>query len=208
MEQIKIIVFDCETTGLPKRYDAPADEVENWPRITQLAYNTYQGSELIKRVKTLIKPDGWAIPTVEQLIAEGNKNPNFFADNNMSTERCQAEGRPISEVMTEFVAERLACDIAVAHNISFDGKICRAEMIRLGMGVEFTAKKICTMQKTTNFCKIPKATGNGFKWPTLTELHQVLFNSPFDGAHDAGGDVEACAKCFFELINRGIISLS
>ena len=35
----------------------------------------------------------------------------------------------------------------------------------------------------------------------LTELHFKLFESDFDGAHDASID-DATARCFFELIKK------
>lgn len=30
--------FDTETTGLPKNWRAPMHDLDNWPRIIQLAY--------------------------------------------------------------------------------------------------------------------------------------------------------------------------
>tara|TARA_B110000908_G_C9962776_1_gene317636 strand:+ start:106 stop:219 length:114 start_codon:yes stop_codon:yes gene_type:complete len=35
---MKILFFDTETTGLPKDFNAPIEEVENWPRLVQLGY--------------------------------------------------------------------------------------------------------------------------------------------------------------------------
>ena len=32
------LFFDTETTGLPKRWNAPVTEVDNWPRLVQLAW--------------------------------------------------------------------------------------------------------------------------------------------------------------------------
>ena len=62
------------------------------------------------------------------------------------------------------------------------------------------------MQTTTNFCQIPGP--YGYKLPTLTELHQKLFDTLFNGTHDALCDVSACAKCFFELKKRGVLKIS
>jgi DNA polymerase III epsilon subunit-like protein len=45
----------------------------------------------------------------------------------------------------------------------------------------------------------------GHKWPKLSELHQKLFGVTFEEAHDAAVDIEATAKCFWELKRRGII---
>jgi len=39
----------------------------------------------------------------------------------------------------------------------------------------------------------------------LSELHLKLFDTPFEGAHDAKEDVQACANCFFELRRRSIL---
>ena len=36
------------------------------------------------------------------------------------------------------------------------------------------------------------------------ELHQFLFNTGFDNAHNALNDVKATGKCLEELIRRGI----
>ena len=44
--------------------------------------------------------------------------------------------------------------------------------------------------------------GRGGKWlPTLTELHQYLFDQSFAEAHNATADVEATSRCFLELLS-------
>src|SRR5690606_6210777 len=59
----------------------------------------------------------------------------------------------------------------------------------------------------TDFCQIPGGRGGGFKWPTLSELHNKLFNTPFDEAHNAAADVNATSRCFFELVRLEVISI-
>src|SRR5690606_29743863 len=49
-------------------------------------------------------------------------------------------------------------------------------------------------------CQLPGGRGGKFKLPTLTELHQRLFDTPFSEAHNATADVEATGRCFLELI--------
>jgi hypothetical protein len=56
-----------------------------------------------------------------------------------------------------------------------------------------------------SFCRLPSKSGRGYKWPTLAELHLQLFEEEFTGSHNAGADVKACARCYFELRKRGII---
>ena len=35
------LIFDTETTGLPKRWDAPITDVNNWPRCVQIAWQLH-----------------------------------------------------------------------------------------------------------------------------------------------------------------------
>lgn len=187
-----ILVFDTETTGLPKDWSAPVEQVDNWPRIIQLAWALYdEDGNLLESFSKPIKPDGWVVP-----------KEKFWIDNGHSTERCEAEGVAIADALAVFIVMRMNADFSVAHNMSFDGRILRAEMIRLGLTTEFTAPKICTMKSSAKYVGLPRN-----KWPKLEELHRFLFNCEFEGAHDAGADVAACAKCLFELIKREIILL-
>ena len=57
----------------------------------------------------------------------------------------------------------------------------------------------CT-ELTAELCKLPGGRGGKFKLPTLTELHEFLFQSSFQEAHNASADVEATTRCFLELI--------
>ena len=36
------LLFDTETTGLPKNWKAPVTDVDNWPRLVQIAWLTYE----------------------------------------------------------------------------------------------------------------------------------------------------------------------
>ena len=35
------IIFDTETTGLPRDYNAPMSDVDNWPRLVQIAWQLH-----------------------------------------------------------------------------------------------------------------------------------------------------------------------
>ena len=63
----------------------------------------------------------------------------------------------------------------------------------------------CT-ETTASLCQLPGGRVGKFKLPTLTELHQHLFKSPFAEAHNATADVEATTRCFLELLRRGSYS--
>lgn len=190
------LFFDTETTGKPKSFNASFKDLDNWPRITQLAWQVYNSDgELFKSFSSLIIPDKWEIP-----------KEKFFIDNNMSTERCKKEGIKIELALNNFLQEIENCKYILAHNLNFDLNVCASEMFRLGLFSINKPIKVCTMLATTDIVQIPSAFNNSFKWPSLTELHNFLFNCDFEGAHDALDDVNAMAKCFFELKKKGLIS--
>jgi hypothetical protein len=38
---MRILFFDTETSGLPKNWNAPVEQIENWPRLVQIAWQIY-----------------------------------------------------------------------------------------------------------------------------------------------------------------------
>lgn len=193
---MNFLFFDCETTGTPKNYKASYEDVDNWPRVTQLAWMLCDESgDILAEHQSLITPDGWEVP-----------REKFFIDNNMSTERCQAEGQPIGMLLAMLMESKQNADFLVAHNLNFDHRVVWAEFIRAGIEPKRGMVKICTMMKSTKFCNLPNPKGYGApKWPKLEELHFKLFGKDFDGAHDAMADVIAMKNSFFELVRLGVI---
>ncbi|PWJ42278.1 3'-5' exonuclease [Sediminitomix flava] len=189
------LVFDTETTGLPKNWKAPMTDLDNWPRIIQLAWAFYDDSyQLVEKKVDLIKPDGWVMPT-----------DTFWIENGFSQEKSEAEGIPITDALNSFKDKLEESNYLIAHNMSYDYNVAGAEFIRFMMRSQNKPQKICTKDSSTDYCKIPGP--YGYKWPTLMELHTFLFEEGFEGAHDALADVEACARCFFELKKRNIIQI-
>lgn len=192
---MKVLFFDTETNGKPIDYKAPITNLDNWPRIIQLGW-VFDDDGVITEMQSLIKPDGWEIP-----------EEDFWINHGYSTEGNELLGSPMPEVLERFCQDLSKADVVVAHNIAFDYPITAAEMIRYGISPEKKSRqKICTMESSTNYCKIPGKYRN-WKWPNLTELHEKLFNEGFDGAHDALSDVRACARCFNELVKLGVITV-
>ncbi len=191
-----ILVYDTETTGLPRDWNAPLKDGENWPRLVQLAWQLHTpDGKLVSRGNRIVKPDGFTIPY------------NAAKVHGITTERATEVGLPLTEVMEEFGRDLDQAEHVMGHNIEFDVNIMGAEWIRLGASAERVTDKalIDSKDEATEFCAIPGGRGGKFKWPTLTELHEKLFGEGFGDAHDAAYDVDATAKCFFALVQRGVI---
>ncbi len=188
------LFFDTETTGLPRNWRAPVTDLDNWPRMVQLAFLLCDGKgNQLSSGDYLIKPEGFVIP------------PSAVQIHGISTGRAMLEGAPLGQVLQLFYELVADAEVLVAHNISFDEKIVGSELIRAGMPNTLPSKrKICTMESTTDFCAIKGPYGN--KWPKLSELYFRLFGTVFDEAHNAAVDMQATAKCFWELKRRGVIA--
>ncbi|MDC9721456.1 MAG: exonuclease domain-containing protein [Urechidicola sp.] len=187
------LFFDTETTGLPLNWKAPVTDLNNWPRLVQLAYLIYdKNGLLISEGDFIIKPDGFSIPKDSSEI------------HGISNKEALLIGKDISSVLKDFSSLIEQVKYLVAHNISFDEKIIGSELIRNGMKNIIPSKnKICTMESTTVFCAINGPFG--YKWPKLSELHFKLFGNHFEEAHNASIDVKATAKCFWKLREKGLI---
>lgn len=187
------LIYDTETTGLPKDWNAPMTDVNNWPRCVQIAWQLHDDrGRLIDHQDYLIIPDGFDIPFESENV------------HGISTQLAATDGEPLEEVLHKFNEALGKANFIVGHNLGFDVNIMGCEFHRLGIDTKLTNKAVldtCT-ENTAALCEIPGGRGGKFKLPKLGELHEKLFNASFEEAHNATADVEATTRCFFELIRR------
>merc|ERR1711974_482201 len=139
------------------------------------------------------QPEGFNIPYDPEKI------------HGISTELAQEQGVPLNEVLEKFKDALGKTKFVVGQNVTFDLNIMGAEFVRANIAnqlQELPVLDTCT-EHTAELCQIPGGRYGKFKLPTLTELHQFLFNTPFAEAHNATADVEATTRCFLELIRLG-----
>ena len=191
------LIFDTETTGLPKRWDAPITDTDNWPRCIQIAWQLHDDmGRLIAHEDYLVKPDGFNIPYDAEKI------------HGISTELAQEQGFKLSDVLEKFNSALSQTKFIVGQNLGFDINIMGAEFHRLGFDNLLTKLPVldtCT-EITASLLQLPGGRGGKFKLPNLTELHKYLFNKPFSEAHNATADVEATTRCFFALLKREVFT--
>jgi DNA polymerase III epsilon subunit-like protein len=189
------LFFDTETTGLPLSRNARNHDVENWPRLVQLAWILTGEDKCVTRNRIII-PWGFEIPAAATGI--------HGITNGMASEM----GISIQEAMLEFMVAAEMADLLIGHGVDFDKSVVGAELIRLVMESEYegfkSIKRFDTMQKSTKICKLPKSNGGGYKWPKLQELHKHLFGEEFVEAHNALADVQATVKCYEALVELGV----
>ena len=187
------LVFDTETTGIPKNWKAPVTDLDNWPRLVELAWLLCEpDGRVVEQYSAIVRPEGFTIPADAARV------------HGITTERAIEEGEPLQSVLGTFAEAVASAGTLVAHNMRFDEKIVGAELLRARIPSAFEGRpRQCTMLSSTTYCGLPGKYGP--KWPTLEELHVALFGVSPEVSHKAGADAAVCARCFFELRAKGVL---
>ena len=140
----------------------------------------------IREASHIVRPPWWRpIPS------------GAVAIHGITTSYARKHGKPLVDVLRAFIADTSVADTIVCHNAAFDTGVLMAEMQR--SGINFNLSR-CTMEESTDFCQLHWYDGAPkYKWPKLTELHEILFGESFNEAHDAMADDRATMRCFFAL---------
>lgn len=203
-----VMIFDTETTGLPKSYNLLYSKINEWPYIVQLSYVIYDTlrNKIVKIVDRIIKlPDGIMIPD------------DSIAIHKITNEMSIKNGSHIKDCLKEFEKDMDKVYVIVGHNLSFDINMIKAECMRqidLEKQIHncqeyhlimknFEKKfKYCTMQESIDLCCIKRLKKDGKeynKFPKLSELHEFLFGYIPNNLHNALYDVFICLRCFCKL---------
>lgn len=186
------LVFDCSGIDKPKDWKAPFSDTFAWPRMIHISWIILD-SEL--------KP----IDDYDQII-----NPEGFSFSADIEKRCRIDqedidtkGAPLEDVLKAFEESLKQVEYVVAHNLNFNENVLAAEFLRKGLSHSlFTKERVCLMQESTFFCKLPSKTG-GYKWPSLSELHSIIFKKSYAPPNNARADVIAATRCFKALVIAG-----
>lgn len=193
----RIIIFDTETTGLPKLKRLSAmDSKDNWPDIVSICWRVFEDTKEISNNYYIIRPEGWVIPE------------DSFKIHKISQERAMKEGASLNDVLMKFKNDITSSDMIIAHNLEFDKNvILNAYLWRLHMPIEFwfSIKEFCTADMSKNVLKLPGRFPNSkdpYKIPSLNELYVDTFKeaAPPD-AHSAERDVDVLQKIVWKRWN-------
>ena len=163
---MKVLIFDTETTGLPKTRATAIQQKDNWPHIVSISWLVLESNtnEILTKKSYVVKPNGWDIPAESSAI------------HGISTEFAEKTGESLKVVMDEFM--NTPHDMIVAHNLDFDENVVANAMI-WDLGVYnfygFDKPKYCTMVLSKEMCKLPSTFRTGYKSPKLSELYEHVF---------------------------------
>jgi DNA polymerase III epsilon subunit-like protein len=207
---MKVLIFDTETTGLPKTRIISQDTLNSWPHIVQfsfIVFDTNQNEIIIEKDFIIKMIDG-----IE--ISQDSANIHGIT-NEISREK----GTSIEDVLCRFFYYLREVDLLVGHNISFDINMVNVELLRIIYNKTYPREHIsayksdlhllanfknifCTMQETIDLCAIKTLDRNGReynKYPKLSELHEKMFGTIPKNLHNSLIDILITLRCFMKL---------
>lgn len=193
-----IMVWDCETTGLPSRGRTLDDPAQ--PRLVQLA-------------ALLLEPDGTERASLSVIVNPGVPiPPEAVAVHGIDNALAARAGIPERWAVTLWHQLARRAGLLVAHNIGFDWLLMSMAWARAGGEGAKSCEdrhgarpRFCTMEAAApvvNLPPTPKMLRAGFtkpKAPKLAECVRHFWDEDHAGAHDALADVRATARLYFRL---------
>lgn len=188
------IVFDLETTGLPKyesksfnSYYNPSDYHKyDSSRVIQLGYIVLnEKNEIIAKKCFIVKP------------TFGIENAHIHG---ITEKQANEQGLELDIVLNEFYKDVKNCGLLISHNLMFDKNVLLSEVYRRGFDLLkdkiLSIDTYCTMLNGKNILKL-------IKYPKLIELVKLVdSNDNWIQKHDAMDDCEKCLKCYLKLMYK------
>ena len=207
---MRFLVFDTETTGLPKSKFISPSTLPEWPHIVQFSYLIYDSS-----LNDIIETKDYLIKLPENISISEESTKIHGITNEMS----EYIGITINEVLNEFFNYLRGVDKIIGHNIEFDINMIKVALLRLINSDYLTKEQLkiykydlhylsnfknisCTLKDSIEFCNIQTLDKNGkpyLKYPKLIELHQKLFNKLPINLHNSFNDILVTLRCYMKL---------
>ena len=209
---MRVLIFDTETTGLPKSRSINPDSLHLWPHIVQFSYIIYDIS------------DNDVCVTEDNIIRVADDveiSAESSAIHGITNEISKSGGVDLNQVLSGFFGALKNVDILVGHNISFDINVVIVELLRIiyNQSNIVPADQLlsyktylhmlnnyqnihCTMQNSIDMCGIKVMGKNGReynKFPKLSELHQKLFGSVPNNLHNSLNDILITLRCYIMI---------
>lgn len=209
---MRVLIFDTETTGLPKSRSINPDSLHLWPHIVQFSYIIY---DVTDNDICVIEDNIIRVADDVEISQES------AAIHGITNEISKSGGVDLNQVLSGFFGALKNVDMLVGHNISFDINVVVVELLRIIYNQSNTvpADELlsyktylhmlnnyqnihCTMQNSIDMCGIKVMGKNGReynKFPKLSELHQKLFGSVPNNLHNSLNDILITLRCYIMI---------
>jgi DNA polymerase III epsilon subunit-like protein len=209
---MRLLIFDTETTGLPRTKIINPDTLHLWPHVVQFSYIIYD-----TETNSIVEMFDYVVKVRENVVIPEDS----IKIHGITNETSMRSGLPIEDILNEFFYYLQTVDKLIGHNVSFDINMVRIELLRLiylkdkKLTSEYTKvckynlhyvtnfKNIsCTLQDSIEVCNIQAIDKYGksyLKFPKLVELHKYLFHTEPNNLHNSLNDIIVTLRCFIKM---------
>jgi len=176
------LFFKTEFLEEPKDRDAEVTDLQNWPRITGLAW-------------VVVTDDGAVVRGFRFKVKHDVDPPVFPPDVQKIIEE---QGHPAKYVIDRFMYDVGVCDTLIAHDLKTHFGTLAAEAIRYGSRAKKRIEnRLCTMD---DIDEVYADDGR-----SLSDLYYALFEAEIDDDLEVMVALQAEIEIVQELITRGIV---
>lgn len=207
---MRYLIFDTETTGLPKTKFISPSTLHQWPHIVQFSYVIYDES-----LNKIVQSKDYIIKLPENISISEESTKVHGITNEISINK----GVPLNIVLSEFLYYLKEVDKLIGHNIEFDINMIKVSLLRLINDISITNEQLklykcdfhyitnykhtsCTLKDSIQLCNIQAIDKKGkpyLKYPKLIELYEKLFDSQPTNLHNSFNDVLVTLRCYMKL---------
>jgi len=183
------LIFDVSAIEKPKSWTAPFSDTIAWPRMAHLSWILLDKEmKPVDNQNFIIEPEGYSL------------TPDICIHVRLDEEDFNTRAVKLESALEAFEKSLDEAAYVLAHNLQFNESVLAAEYLRKSINHQlFKKERFCLMQESTFYCKLPSKTG-GYKWPTLSELHAIIFSKAYSPPNNARADVIAATRCFKALM--------
>ena len=169
---MSVIVVDTETTGLIENYRESLYNTSKYPHVVQLSWLVYNSDtgKIDKICDYILKvPD-------HIIISEECSNIH-----GITNEISKKKGREPKEILQLFVNDFKNATLCVCHNVRFDKRMLRIELIRNNFTDYIYKGKsewYCTMENSIDICKIDKYNKYTHARKMLERCRETITSNP------------------------------
>jgi hypothetical protein len=221
MTELRILILDTETNGLPANRYAPISTPGAYPAVLQISWGIYTVSG---RIMTPVKRR-----TVNIALHPSIPWDAGAARIHGITEEQARTGTPGPIAFTEFAADLSTTDVIIAHNLAFDKPVIRAaayveadrdvsagrrgsSALRHIWPATEHVQEFCSMRETTALLGLVSPQTGRPKPPRLIELYEWIYGHPYtilgSSLHNSRNDTDCLERCIYMLLRRGQLVVS
>lgn len=194
-ENACFLVVDTETTGLQQAGKQPL-------RLVGIGWVLCHSLSDIEEEKAFrIASDNYLAPFSSETV------------NGTGEEMPVRECVPCRDALAAFWSAYRRCDVLVGHNLDFDEMVIYRESANMGLELSVSGRmqdrirgRVCIMKGSAGLFSLPAGSGADWGWPSLLELYYALYPFHLLKEHQPTPGANMCARCFFALKNRGLLS--